>query len=128
MRTFNKIVAAVAVATLMFGNSAAMAANKAITCYNTKTGVKKVVNAAKCPVGFSTKAPAKKAPVVKIEEGVTVSNVWVKALDTAMPKKIMAGDEVSFVLTFADGGQIKVTAPVKVSNAGSETYKPAMSM
>ena len=42
-----------------------------------------------------------------------------------MPKKVLAGDEVTFVLKFADGGQLTVKAPVKASNAGSETYKPS---
>lgn len=201
MRTHNKIAAAFVAVAMLAGSSAASAAGKSITCYNTKTGAKKVVQAAKCPTGFSTKAPAKKV-VVKTEAGVTVSNAYVKALDTAMPmngtfmtaafmfitnisdrdvalvggsadwapmvqvhevvngvmrqkaggltiksgytevlqaggnhvmfmnlpKKVMAGDEVTFTLLFADGGQLKVTAPVKAMNAGSETYKPTASM
>ena len=45
-----------------------------------------------------------------------------------MPKKVLAGDEVVFTLKFADGRQVKVTAPVKATNAGSETYKPQSSM
>lgn len=45
-----------------------------------------------------------------------------------MPKKILAGDEVTFMLKFSDGRQVKVTAPVKASNAGSESYKPQSSM
>lgn len=43
-----------------------------------------------------------------------------------MSKKVLAGDEVTFVLKFADGGQLTVKAPVKASNSGSETYKPSM--
>lgn len=173
----------------------ASAANK-VTCYNVKTGVKKIVVTSSCPKGFSRKAPVR----VKVEEGVMVSLAWVKALDTAMPmngtymtaafmhisnisnrdvtlvggsatwapavqvhevvggmmqlkpgglkvkagyteilqaggnhvmfvnmpKKVMAGDEVTFILKFADGGQVTVKAPVKTTNAGSETYKPSM--
>lgn len=45
-----------------------------------------------------------------------------------MPKRILAGDEVSFRLRFADGRSVVVKAPVKASNAGSESYKPQSSM
>lgn len=42
-----------------------------------------------------------------------------------MPKKVLAGDEVTFRLRFGDGGVVDVTAPVKTFNAGNETYVPA---
>ena len=45
-----------------------------------------------------------------------------------MPGKLLAGDEVSFRLRLADGRVVKVTAPVKATNAGSESYKPQSSM
>ena len=45
-----------------------------------------------------------------------------------MPGKLLAGDEVTFRLRLADGRVVKVTAPVKASNAGSESYKPQSSM
>ncbi len=196
MRTAMKIGTGVALVALLLGGTSANAAVKKLTCYNTATGAKKVVTTATCPKGYAAKAPVK----VKVEEGVTVSNAWVKALDTAMPmngaymtaafmyisnisdrdvtlvggsaswapmvqvhevvngvmqqksgglaikagytevlkaggnhvmlmgltKKVLAGDEVTFMLQFADGGQVQVTAPVKASNAGSETYKPSM--
>ncbi len=44
-----------------------------------------------------------------------------------MRKALLAGDEVRFVLAFADGTTIDVTAPVKAMNTGSETYKPMAS-
>jgi len=199
MRSRNVFITAVAVTLTLLTGTGAQAAGTSLTCYNTKTGAKKIVTTAKCPTGFSLKAPAPKKSATKIEEGVTVSNAYVKALDTSMamngvfmtaafmyitnisdrdvtltggtadwapmvqvhevvngvmrqrqgglvikagrtevlqaggnhvmfmnlPKKVLAGDEVTFALTFADGGQVKVTAPVKMSNSGSETYKPA---
>lgn len=199
MYMHSRIGAAVLAVTVMFAISPASAVGKNLTCTNTKTGAKKVVSAAKCPAGYSTKAPAKPAST-KAPVGVTVSNAWLKALDTTMPmdgvfmtpafmsitnisdrdatlvggvagwatlvqvhevrngkmtekpgglviragytevlqaggnhlmfmgmpNRVLAGDEVTFLLRFADGGQLKVTAPVKMTNAGSETYKPSM--
>jgi len=194
MKNATRIGAVVTAVSLLLGGTAAAAVTKHTTCYNIKTHVKKVVTTAKCPKGYSRKAP------VKTERGVTVSMAWVKALDTAMPmnggfmtaafmhisnisdrdvtlvggaaawapmvqvhevmngmmqqkpggltikagyteslqaggnhvmfmnmpKKVLAGDEVTFILKFADGGQLTVKAPVKSTNSGSETYKPSM--
>ena len=41
-----------------------------------------------------------------------------------MPGKLMAGDEASFTLSFAGNRIVKVKAPVKMTNAGSESYAP----
>lgn len=66
--------------------------------------------------------------------GLTIKAGYTEALQAGgnhvmfmnMPKKVLAGDEVTFILKFADGGQLKVKAPVKATNSGSETYKPSM--
>ena len=42
-----------------------------------------------------------------------------------MPAKLLAGDEVTFTLLFNGGRSLQVTAPVKLTNAGAESYKPA---
>lgn len=197
MRTTLRMGAALAALTMLIGATGAAAATKSLTCYNTKTGAKKVVMTAGCPKGY-----ARTKPVRWAYDDVQVSSAWVKAMDTAMPMdgmymtgafmhitnlsdkdvtivggtatfakevqvhevvggkmrlkdggllikagttealrpggnhvmfvfmpgKLLAGDEVSFRLRLADGRVVKVTAPVKATNAGSETYKPQSSM
>ena len=197
MKTTHKIGAAIGIVAMLLGGTSATAATKKLTCYNTKTGVKKVVQTAKCPKGFSRFRPA-----VAAFDDIQVSSAWIKAMDTAMPMdgtymtgafmmitnmsdkdmtlvsgsatfarevqvhevvngkmrmkdggllikagttealkpggnhvmfvfmpgKLLAGDEAKFTLKFADGRTLTVTAPVKTSNAGSESYKPMSSM
>lgn len=197
MRTRFRIGAALVCLPLLLGATSAVAATKSLTCYNTKTGARKVVTSAACPKGYTRAKPVRWA-----YDDVQVSSAWIKAMDTAMPMdgmymtaafmhvtnlsdaditlvggsatfakevqvhevvsgkmrlkaggllvkagttealrpggnhvmfvfmagKLLAGDEVSFRLRLADGRVVKVTAPVKASNAGSETYKPQSSM
>ncbi len=47
-----------------------------------------------------------------------------------LTRELKAGDEVTFTLTFSDGHQVDVTAPVKIVNIGGEDYSasPSASM
>lgn len=194
MRTRYVLGAAITAVSIILGGTAADAATKSLTCYNNKTGAKKVVRVTACPKGFSKVRPPRPA-----YDEVQVSQAWVKSMETAMPmngnfmtaafmqvtnlsdrditllggkaafagavevhevvgskmrkkeggllikagttemlraggnhlmfvympKKLTAGDEVTFNLLFDGNRTVRVTAPVKATNAGSESYNPA---
>lgn len=88
MQQLRKLAAVMTAAALLAVATPAEAAAKKITCYNTKTAVKKVVTATKCPAGYSTKAP-KPAK----ESAVQISAAFVKSMETAMAMngKFMTG-------------------------------------
>lgn len=82
MQHLRKLAAVLTLAALFAAAVPAEAAANKITCYNSKSGAKKVVAAKTCPAGYSRKAPRPASP--SASTSIYVTAPFVKSMETAM--------------------------------------------